>query len=363
MPRPPRSFSPHAALTYKEPTLVRFGRYAMTIGLVSVVFLIIYVVSWLGISMFLRSSIQDWFEARRSEGYVATYDDKKARISGFPFTVRASLEGVTFAPPQSAQGIQPWSWATDKIDFAITPLPWTLGTLHVDLKAEQSLTQGSNRFEGRADTLDLAVNWTAEGIPNHIDIKIKDLLLSEVNSSREIQVVDLNIKTKRQSSAAYEFDVMGEGMKLPVGIKGLGYRLNEIIFRGHFTENFGQNGLGKAALQVWRDAGGTMEVSRMQFDYGPLIAQGNGTMALDGDMQLVGAFSARIQGFFQTVDRLQNSGVVRGPDASMAKVVLGMLSKQPKNGGPATISLPLTLQDRAFYAGPVRLADLPELHW
>jgi len=143
----------------------------------------------------------------------------------------------------------------------------------------------------------------------------------------------------------------------------MGRQVSELILRGELTESFGTTGFNAQALTQWRDAGGTLEANRIQVGYGPLFLQGNGTLALDGDLQLVGAFSARIQGFFQTVDGLRRGGVIRRPDASMAKVVLGMLSKQPKNGGPATISLPLTLQERALFAGPVRLIKMPEIHW
>jgi len=335
----------------------------MMLSLVSLVVIVVYVVAWFGTSMFLRGSIQDWFEARRAEGYIANYDDKKARIGGFPFTVSATLSGVSFSPPADDKGTRPWAWASNKLVFNVTPLPWTMATVHVDLSAKQTFKKEKYRFEGHAKKFDLALNWTAKGIPDYIDLDIKDLLLAEANTSQKIQVSDLNVKTKRDDDEAYGFDVMGEEIKIPFGIGGMGRSIDEVIFRGHFTEKFGLDGLDTKALSTWRDAGGTMEISRMQFGYGPLIVQGNGTMALDGELQLVGAFSARIQGFFQTVDRLRNAGVVRGPDASMAKVVLGMLSKQPKNGGPATISLPLTLQEGGFFAGPVRLADLPEIHW
>jgi len=363
MPRPPRSFSSHPAAHYKEPKLVRMGRYALSAGLVCLVMVILYVVAWFGTSMFLRGSIQDWFEARRAEGYVATYDDEKARIDGFPFRVRATLSGVSFAPPKENDGTRPWLWSTNDLKFSVIPLPWLMGTLHVDLSAKQSFKKAKKTYEGRAKQFDLAVNWTAKGIPDHLDLNIKKLLLTDKKTSREVKIFDLKISTQRGPEDEYDFEVLGEGIKIPFGVRGMGSNVEEIILRGQLSEKFGQNGLDKEEIAQWRDAGGTLELTRMQFGYGPLIVQGNGTMALDGDLQLVGAFSARIQGFFQTVDRLRNAGVVRGPDASMAKVVLGMLSKQPKNGGRATISLPLTLQEGGFFAGPVRLANLPKIDW
>jgi hypothetical protein len=88
-----------------------------------------------------------------------------------------------------------------------------------------------------------------------------------------------------------------------------------------------------------------------------------GTVALDGRMQPVGAFTARIQGFFEAVEALRARGLIRGRDASMAKLVLGAMARPAPGGGPPVLSLPVTLQDRVLYAGPVALVRLPELRW
>ncbi len=46
----------------------------------------------------------------------------------------------------------------------------------------------------------------------------------------------------------------------------------------------------------------------------------------------------------------------------MAKIVLGMLAK-PSAAGEPELSLPLTVQDRALLAGPVKLMEMPEVIW
>ncbi len=353
----------HAALTYKEPLTVRVGRYAVSGGLVSGLLLVLYVLAWFVTSMTLRSSLQDWFAARQAEGYLASYSEKKARISGFPFVVRASLENVRFAPPKSKQGKHPWIWSPEKVDFLITPLPWLLGTLNVDVKSRQTLQVANRTYVGKAKVFSLALDWITDGIPDDLSLSIQKAVFEDQKTRSKFQIQKLHGVAERLDNGNYAYDINGERVGLPVGITGMGRRLSEIILRGELTEHFGVTGIQKEDLARWRDAGGTLEAKRVHIDYSPLLIQGNGTMALDGNLQLVGAFSARIQGFFPTVDRLRKGGIIRGPDASMAKVVLGMLSKQPSNGGPATISLPLTIQDRALSAGPVRLIEMPEIHW
>ncbi len=104
-------------------------------------------------------------------------------------------------------------------------------------------------------------------------------------------------------------------------------------------------------------------MERLAITYGPLSAQATGTVALDGNMQPVGAFTAKIQGFRETVDALQERGLVRGRDAVTAKLVLGALAKTPAGGGPQTLNLAITVQDRTLFAGPVPLARLPAIDW
>lgn len=363
MARVPHPTKKHPALTYQEPTLVKVGRYSLTTFLVLVVLSLLYVGAWFFTSIQLRSGLQNWFEARKAEGYLAQYDEKSARISGFPFRVTASLRDVIFAPPKDGTGQHPWVWSPSELTFSITPLPWTIRTLNVDLSARQTFSINDQRYSGAADTALLSLDWMSKGLPEDIDLSINKLALSHQTLTQGVDIEKLSFTTERRSDGTYAFDLTSARATLPVGLRGLGRRIDDLILRGHLNENFAQNGIRPSSLAKWRDAGGIMEAERIHIQYGPLLLQGNGTMALDGDLQPVGAFSARIQGFFETVNSLQRAGVVRGPDASMAKVVLGMLAKQPKNGGPASISLPLTIQNRAFFAGPVQLIDLPVLNW
>ena len=363
MARIPHPIKAHPALTYQEPLMVRIGRYAMTGTLVLLVLSGLYVAVWFLTAMNLRSGIEDWAKARQSEGYLAQYDDQKARISGFPFNVKAQLSDVAFAPPVEKNGKRPWVWSAQKIAFKIVPLPWSIGELHVDLSHHQKFSINAARFEGKAKKFELLLDWTSKGLPDDFSVEINNLDLENKNNSYRFFIDHLMALTNRQNDGAYGFDVNGEGLNLPVGISGLGRKVDDIILRGQLSDGFGQTGLSKDTLMGWRDNGGTMEVERLQLKYDPLMIQGNGTLALDGDMQLVGAFSARIQGFFETVEQLHRGGVVRGPDATMAKVVLGMLAKHPDTGGPPSISLPLTIQDGTFFAGPVRLLEMPKINW
>jgi hypothetical protein len=161
----------------------------------------------------------------------------------------------------------------------------------------------------------------------------------------------------------FDLDLRLRELKLPVR---LGLLLGADVLQLNFLAKF----LGRLefpatveALGQWRDDGGIVEVERLETQYGSLYVRANGTLALDAAMQPVGAMTAKARGFFQTIRALRDAGHIRSRDAAMARVILGALARKPSGGGPVSISLPLSIQERKLYAGPVRLMDMPLIKW
>jgi len=90
---------------------------------------------------------------------------------------------------------------------------------------------------------------------------------------------------------------------------------------------------------------------------------GDGTMALDGRLQPVGAFSARVTGYDAALNQLIQAGLIRSSDGNMAKMILGALGKVPEGGGPKQIDVPISVQDQRLSVGPIPLMRVPEILW
>ena len=71
----------------------------------------------------------------------------------------------------------------------------------------------------------------------------------------------------------------------------------------------------------------------------------SGTLALDRQLQPLAAMSVKIQGYVPALDQLRATGVVGPRELTIAKLVLGALSRQELEGGPATVRLPVNIQD------------------
>jgi hypothetical protein len=117
------------------------------------------------------------------------------------------------------------------------------------------------------------------------------------------------------------------------------------------------------ALTAWRDGGGTVEVASIELQWNTLRITANGTLALDGELQPVGSFAARIAGLEDFITAMEEGGVLSPSDASIARITLAVLTRASDDGGPARAEIPITLQDRIVRLGPVALIQLPPIVW
>ena len=107
-----------------------------------------------------------------------------------------------------------------------------------------------------------------------------------------------------------------------------------------------------AALGAWNSDGGTIELERFVLEWPPLKLEGNGTVALDPQLQPVAALAARIQGLARLADTLQQAGGTNDGNWD------GL-----RNAAKAQTPIPVTLQNGKVWIGDTAIADQPQLHW
>lgn len=114
---------------------------------------------------------------------------------------------------------------------------------------------------------------------------------------------------------------------------------------------------------AWRDAGGSLDIRKVSIGWGPATVEASATLALDEDLQPMGAGSGKISGFDAALDALAAGGVLTRSGARAAKAVLSLLADTPAGGQPEEVEVPLTLQFRTLSVRQVPLLRLPELEW
>ncbi len=110
------------------------------------------------------------------------------------------------------------------------------------------------------------------------------------------------------------------------------------------------------ALAAWSANGGTVEVERLNLEWGAVEISAEGTLTLDRSLRPEAAFSAEIAGYGGLLDLLAEQGRMKPRDASFAKTFLNLMAK--KKAGRRVIETPVTAQGGMLFVGPLPLLKL-----
>lgn len=332
-------------------------------------------VAWRYGSSAFREGIVAWAEARRADGVQVDYSS--VTLQGFPFRLQAVIRNPALSkpvprPPWEAGPDLDWEFRSNEVVAGIRP--WNPRRVELRFPGTNQITvplglYGTTVFAaaGRASG---NFEFDSEGVPTAADLYLQDFdMLSEdgeesVSMSRvEISGVTHAASTPAHQSATFELAASGKGVNLPTQLDApLGRFINAVELQASLMGVLPEGDLTEAA-KAWRDDGGTIEIHRLHLEWGPLVLEAGGTLALDGALQPIAGLSAIVRGYAETIDALVANGVVQHNDGETAKQVLGLLAKAPKGGGPPELTVPLTLQNGWIYVGPVALTRVSQISW
>jgi Uncharacterized protein conserved in bacteria (DUF2125) len=175
----------------------------------------------------------------------------------------------------------------------------------------------------------------------------------------------LDLRLEAQSGEpAVAFALRVAAMTLPSGMAHpLGPHIASLAVDGALN---GPVPLGHTPAEraaAWRDGGGSAEIRHLALVWGPLDLTGSATLALDEQLQPMGAASARVLGYAETLDSLATHAAISRSAATAAKAVLSLLANSPGDGSPPDVEVPLTLQYRTLSMRQIPLVRLPEIEW
>lgn len=332
-------------------------------------------VAWRYASNAFREGIEEWAAVRQADGIQASYSS--ITMQGFPFRLQATIRSPVLAkpvprPPWAGGPDLDWEWRGNEVVAGIKP--WSPNRIDLHFPGTHQITvpfgpRGTTVFAA-ASKADGTFEFDSLGVPTAADLYLQDFdMLSEdgeesVSMSRmEIAGVTHAASTPAHQSATFELAVSGKGINLPLQLDvPLGRFINDIELQASLMGVFPPGDTTEAAI-AWRDDGGTIEIHRLHLEWGPLVVEAGGTLALDAALQPIAGLSAIVRGYAETIDALVSNGVVQYNDGQTAKQVLGLLAKSPKAGGPPELTVPLTLQNGWIYVGPVALARVSQVYW
>ncbi len=345
--------------TTDSTTRSRLYVIAVRTGVTALALVVLYLATWAGTAMLLLHHTNDWIDSQRQDGLHIQHGEPV--FHGFPGRITLTFLEINISSPAG------WTWAAPTA--RVSTWPMVLNRLSIDLSGVHTLsapllTASAVTIENGRAEIDLHLG--ANGEVTNIDLTVSETAAtSEIDGDLIFSMDSGRIHLRPRITKAYSHILTVEtfGLHLPIAPPA---PFTPIVQKMAFTaETSGAalSGSLVAALDAWRISGGAVEVHTFEIVWPPFTAAIAGTAALDDHLQPVGAFSARLTGFFEVVDALVADGTIENKDASMAKIVLGLLARTPPGGGPSELSISITAQEQRLYAGPVMLMQLPTVTW
>lgn len=118
-------------------------------------------------------------------------------------------------------------------------------------------------------------------------------------------------------------------------------------------------------LGEWANSGGVIDIEPLRLRWGPLDVAGNGTVTLDQERWLQASFALDIGGLPASLQRFAQAGAI---PPEQAQPVIAMAEAMGRataaaSQGAAVVKLPLTIQNKEIYLGPLKIGAAPALPW
>ena len=339
-----------------------------------------YAAAWFYLADRFADGVRAFLDARHADGLTIAHAG--IARAGFPLRIEARVlaPSATVALPAGT-----WIWRPARAVFSARP--WSLDRVTLDIGGTHAIApadaSGLARWTVSARAFAIEARATAARVTalalRADDIRIhgrdadKDITVGRWRADWRTEAVSPGDARPEYARPSQVFESLIEefspphATRLPLGDSIARIALaGEVRGRLQFEEGRAALGRWRDVFGRWRDGGGTIELSRVEGRWGALLLAGEGTLALDGAFQPVGAFTARIEGYSETIDALRAAGAVSGTNALAAKMALTALARRDgelTGGGRPYLMLPMSLQERRLYVGPVALLTVPALAW
>ncbi|HLB06124.1 MAG TPA: DUF2125 domain-containing protein [Alphaproteobacteria bacterium] len=324
-----------------------------------------YAVFWFVGAGKIEEGVEAWAEQQRAHGL--TVELGEPRVRGFPARFTVVLDHPLLADPVEA-------WRATSERLRLSAWPWS--PRRIELKTEGKGELAALNMVGSGEVFcrfeeavgEIAIN--DEGKVYALDITGRNVSIEQVADEGPITIASARVAgaLERAGEADYqtrtgEATVELSGLRLPLGSRVLlGTEIESFDLAATLLGPLPKGELADA-LAAWRDAGGTLVITRLDLAWGPLDLATSGTLSLDERMRPLGAFTADIAGYDKTIDELVAHDQIELGDAVIYKMAFAILARNADNEDKSLsrVRLPLTVQNGRFAAGTVELFEVPPI--
>ncbi|WP_431282683.1 DUF2125 domain-containing protein [Humitalea sp. 24SJ18S-53] len=313
---------------------------------------------WMGAQ--IEQSFAAWADARRAQGWTIAHGPPEH--GGWPFAATLRLPEIRFV---GAAGTVPGGleWTAETLTLRVA-LP-NIGELEVEPEGFQRLRLGDAEAPFIADRM-LAVFALEPGVPPRDGRFAADRLrVGMAGGALELRAATGRFESRMSATEAEPallIALEARDILLPMpGPLGRAVTLlqTEVAMTGPIPG--GRQPTRRAA--TWRDAGGTFDLRSLTLQWGDVTLEGAATLALDDQLQPMGAGTLRLTGASEGLAALAEAGAVGARAAFTAQAMVAFMGRPGPEGGPPQIDVPLTLENRTVAIARIPLARMPALVW
>ena len=289
----------------------------------------------------------------RQKGYIFSYS--KFEITGNPLSVQAIFQNPHIKDPQGL-----FEWQGEELNVSMRP--WALYNLKCIFPGDQKVFVPQNAYfllgvlkvEGAKAVLNMTSKGDLEDVAFTADWLSS--IVSDQPQPLSLQALSLKVKNLK--------DPLNSQISFTTQLSVLKTFLKRAPFDQSFSlafearlSGFQSKNSFPLSLADWRDGGGILEVNLLRFIWPPINIEAEGTLTLDKNMYPLGSFSSHVAGSHEALNTMVELGWVKKKNASAVSFMLDLLSV-PDETGSKRLTVPITLQNKAFSVGPARLFKL-----
>ncbi|MCR9146893.1 MAG: DUF2125 domain-containing protein [Rhodobacteraceae bacterium] len=306
----------------------------------------------------VTTTFERWFEARRTDGWVAEYETLETR--GFPNRFDTTLLDVTLADPDTGL-----VW--DAPVFQMLALSYRPNHVIAVWPDTQSLATPQQKFDIQSDDMRASlVTRPAPRLPlDRLTLTATALSIKDSDNSQPTRADSLTLAAERSAGAeaSYRFGLNADGLSPALDWRAkldpggtLPDRLDS--FQADVTVGFDKP-WDITAIEEARPQPRKIQLRLAEARWGRLELQAAGTLDIDMAGRPTGEIVVKARNWREMLSLAVTSGALPQGLADTLEDGLGLIAGMA--GNPRTLDIPLTFRNERIRLGPVPIGPAPRL--
>ena len=356
-----------------------YWNIAKIFGSFIIIIFIIITATWFLIAQDTKSNIAIWAKNQKKSNIEINW--KNISINGYPINLNIKINEpnilvkyfdgkVIWEPtfitlvlsPIKPKSIKYYSPGLHALNIIYGKAKWSAEIISETFKGEilvKPTRQFNEKIYGEFNNLQLNL----PGKEKALEIKQGKFETIVKNSAV------VNIKSLNPYKNSFSLSLSAKNIKIIENLLSENIRNNFGNIIDEFSFDLALNGylntqaINKLKLIRWRNDGGSLDVNSFFLKWGSVKIQANGTLALDQNLQPIGAFTIQIINAVKLLKSLEKSGALSKTNSILFRVALASLTRKNNGTIKQITDIPITLQNGQINIGPISLLKTPIIVW